>query len=513
MAPKAANAQEEHRGEQPNEKAVDEAAQADAGRKRRGSRGEQPNEKAVDEAAQRDEKEVAVVEGGGEAEGGEEDARSERSGKSGKSDRSGKSGKSGRSATSANSKANSKTGSRAGSAKSGGQKSGGSGRNGRKAYNEVDSEHFDLLHHSVEEGQAIIHTWKTICNAAGSRDAVGEAIFTAVFDAGPALQALFKSPKAVTSVKLAFFLENIINSLDDLEGVKVMVQDLAFRHLMFDITLPRIATFRDAITDLLEIELGDHWSQEASVGWTGMLNYCAGAMMYIKSHFAGQLDTLNESWQTIRDKCEGSGAKVGEKDTGAVPTSFDEMVHFNATVMGCSNAGWLDDILGSWDVIVRAVANASRLQEECEVVALRLSKHPQSLVDLSVFKACMLASLRSLLPRQWDSAHEVAWLWLWENVEKIVKTNMLLPAGFQKQLEFYGRPHCREPARDREGHLRAGLRRRAELHGVFQAVQLAPVLHRRQSPLFCDAALSDPSRMRGRTVRPWLTPRRLRHPR
>lgn len=34
--------------------------------------------------------------------------------------------------------------------------------------------------------------------------------------------------------------------------------------------------------------------------------------------------------------------------------------------------------------------------------------------DTSWYQAVMLASLRSLVPKEWDSDHEVAWNWLWE---------------------------------------------------------------------------------------------------
>ena len=65
-------------------------------------------------------------------------------------------------------------------------------------------------------------------------------------------------------------------------------------------------------------------------------------------------------------------------------------------------------------------------QEECDVLTLVLDKQPGP-IQLSEFKAgrlwaingaeaVMLASLRSLVPKEWDSDHEVAWNWLWETL-------------------------------------------------------------------------------------------------
>merc|ERR1719343_1601377 len=47
----------------------------------------------------------------------------------------------------------------------------------------------------------------------------------------------------------------------------------------------------------------------------------------------------------------------------------------------------------------------------------------------------MLASLRSLVPRGWSSEHEVAWTWLWENVERLLRAMQGKPLLQEKALE------------------------------------------------------------------------------
>merc|ERR1719440_1816043 len=94
----------------------------------------------------------------------------------------------------------------------------------------------------------------------------------------------------------------------------------------------------------------------------------------------------------------------------------------------------MSEVLACFDNMVRNVANSARLAEECDVLALRISKVVKGAVNLSEYKSCMLASLRSLLPKDWDSGHEVAWTWLWDNVERLVKKNEGLLGVWEKAL-------------------------------------------------------------------------------
>ncbi|CAE7448441.1 Tgm3 [Symbiodinium pilosum] len=116
-----------------------------------------------------------------------------------------------------------------------------------------------------------------------------------------------------------------------------------------------------------------------------------------------------------------------------VPTTFNEMFLFNAAVMGFGQSTWMHLVLDQFDDIVSNVANSYRLQEECDVLSLVLAQHPGS-IRLSEFKAVMLASLRSLVPKEWDSNHEVAWNWLWENVERMLRSHMGKPQAHEEAL-------------------------------------------------------------------------------
>merc|ERR1719476_357761 len=162
-------------------------------------------------------------------------------------------------------------------------------------------------------------------------------------------------------------------------------------------------------------------------------------------------DAKSSSWFGAKKKSatdgteDGAAEKGHEKDSSGgtdfrntnVPTTFNEMFMFNSAVMGFGKKYWMSEILESFDAIVVNVANSYRLQEECDVLSLRLAKVKTSgQINLGEYKAVMLASLRSLV-KDWGSNHEVSWSWLWENVERMIKAIMGKPEKQEKALSIF----------------------------------------------------------------------------
>jgi len=314
--------------------------------------------------------------------------------------------------------------------------------------------------------------WRVFINSAASREAAGEAIYAALFDAAPSLQSLFTTPRAIQAMKFMNGLNQFIMGLSDPAGLKVQVETLGFGHLVLDVTVPRVVIFRDAILDLFQVELGSKLTTEAYKGWRAMLNYVGGAIIFIKAFYADRIRLLGESWTLANDKGankdkfatlgsqegdemgggkmggdtkkggkdgEGkdgqehnSGQKGGDSMLQNVPTTFKEMFQFNAAVMGFGQSMWMNEVLACFDNIVSNVSNSNRLVEECDVLVCRIAKVSTGKVNLAEFKSCMLASLRSLLPKDWTTQHEVAWSWLWENVERTLMKNMGQPPKWEK---------------------------------------------------------------------------------
>ena len=120
---------------------------------------------------------------------------------------------------------------------------------------------------------------------------------------------------------------------------------------------------------------------------------------------------------------------MGKSDAGSnVPRTFCEMFQFNLVVMGNGVKGWILNVLDSFDVLVTQVMSAPRLLEEIIVLSIKIaSKVDVTTVILGEFKSCMMASLRSLLPRDWTTNHELAWTCLWYNVTRLLNTTLPLP--------------------------------------------------------------------------------------
>ena len=67
-------------------------------------------------------------------------------------------------------------------------------------------------------------------------------------------------------------------------------------------------------------------------------------------------------------------------------------------------------------------------------------------INLGEYQTCMLASLRSCLPKVWSPAHEVAWRWFWENVEKLVSKTFGSPPKWETALAKFDEGLAEEDA-------------------------------------------------------------------
>lgn len=376
-----------------------------------------------------------------------------------------------------------------------GDQTGAEGSTGTYNAKDVNDQVFEELVLGTEMAQEVQTIWQAFLRGADSREAAGEAIYAALFDSAPSLQSLFKTPRAVMAMRFMNGLNQIISLIHDPKGLKVQVELLGFQHLELEVTIPRVIIFRDAIVDLLTVELTTRFTKRMREGFMTLLNYVGGSYIYIRIKYTDRLRILASSWATANNKqAEDTGAQgeedeegkdkteepgeaavvaakeqarakeeqdrkkgsrwgwgtsnamkqqteskddSGDRDTNfrntSVPTTYNEMFMFNAAVMGFGGNTWMNEVLASFDTIVQNVSNSYRLQEECDVLSLRLAKYKGN-INLPEYKAVMLASLRSLVPKDWNSAHEVAWSWLWENVERMIKALMGKPAVQERAL-------------------------------------------------------------------------------
>jgi len=315
--------------------------------------------------------------------------------------------------------------------------------------NEIDTIDFSELHLATDMTKAAQESWQLFLSSAASREAAGEAIYAALFEGAPSLQSLFTTPRAVQAMRFMNGLASFVMALDEPARLKVLVESLGFGHLNLEVTVPRVVIFRDAIIDLFAVELGNRFTARSREGWMRLLNYVGGAIIFCKAHYAERIKILADSWSTAnaghKDKkakaddetvvkeeiseLVGDNDKVAKTGTDAnnssigvqnIPTNFADMFMFNAAVMGMGDRLWMNEVLDVFHNIVTNVSNGARLQEEADVLAIRIQKVKDGAVNFHEYKSCMLASLRSLLPKDWTTGHEVAWTWLWDNVERLL---------------------------------------------------------------------------------------------
>merc|ERR1712083_286200 len=75
-----------------------------------------------------------------------------------------------------------------------------------------------------------------------------------------------------------------------------------FQHLDLEVTIPRVVIFRDAIVELLQVEMGARFTKKAREGFCTFLNYVGGAYIYVRMKFTDRLKILASSWATANNK-------------------------------------------------------------------------------------------------------------------------------------------------------------------------------------------------------------------
>ncbi|CAE8620514.1 unnamed protein product, partial [Polarella glacialis] len=184
----------------------------------------------------------------------------------------------------------------------------------------------------VEEAQ---FGWTSFLETFSSRDVAGEAVYSAIFESAPSLQGLFKTPRAVMSMRIMMGFNNIIMNLKSGRNVKQLVETLGFQHLNFEVTIPRVAIFRDAILNLMKSESGETLTNLGFEGIKRTLNFAGGGFVYVRTNYSERLRILSSSWRLVCGKqaessedAAGSGERSAEAE-GSGEGSESSLLHKN----------------------------------------------------------------------------------------------------------------------------------------------------------------------------------------
>lgn len=182
-------------------------------------------------------------------------------------------------------------------------------------------------------------------------------------------------------------------------------------------------------------EEGNWETESAGNGGQTKKKSCCSCFRRGSAHATGASEGAKGS--TSKSARNATESKTSAAALTWVPSNFKEMFEFNIQVMGLRSSAWLSEILNSFEAIVVHMGTPQRLESEIDVLTLRLAKVAWGDVNLNQFKSVMLASLRSLLPKEWDTRHEVAWGWLWDVVEQLLNKNMGKPYEWENALYYF----------------------------------------------------------------------------
>jgi len=139
---------------------------------------------------------------------------------------------------------------------------------------------------------------------------------------------------------------------------------------------------------------------------------------------------------------DAAAAKGGAAEKGSegkqfdIPETFTEMVRLNAAMTG-ANLGFVSIMLDEFNNLVLDTCRLGQLQEQTDILAMRIAKDTKGQIKTSEFKVCMLAAMRSLIPQRWDTQHEKAWAWLWDSIDTQLKLSMPLPVKYEVPVQNY----------------------------------------------------------------------------
>mmetsp|Transcript_16320 Transcript_16320/g.28583 ORF Transcript_16320/g.28583 Transcript_16320/m.28583 type:complete len:1108 (+) Transcript_16320:55-3378(+) len=303
------------------------------------------------------------------------------------------------------------------------------------------------------------------------REDAGEAIFESMFELSPSLQGLFDIPLSAQAAKFLAAFSNVMACAELPQELLFYVERLAFQHMNIDVSPASVVIFKDAFVGVLQQDLGADFDVKAKDVISQLVMYLGGGIIYSRKSCDLRKELLHESWRLAhvekdQEEHEESGemedAKVSQKQTDddiekqsnssgasndqlfgmkkmstSLPTSFNEMFSINAAVMGFQQASntWMPIFLETLKNIVVNITSLKRMQEEVNILLLRLTPFARDDLVFTQFKAALLAALRSTLPKVWSSSHEDAWTWLWDNLIGILEPDLEKPRLYEPALD------------------------------------------------------------------------------
>jgi len=304
-----------------------------------------------------------------------------------------------------------------------------SGKNVTVIY-DLEPENCELLKKHLE--------W--VVEAVGSIEEVGQTIYDALFNGAGEGKKLFVSPKKATAFRFISQVQRYVQGSGDVNYLEDELYNMAMRHIAYISpaqSVEYMPLFIGTITNVIKGILDEEWNDFGAESWSKLLNYVGGMLIRNLGEFTGKVHLIRKSWGVItsidstvsrkdtkdeKDEKEEDGDEDATKKKTGSSINFGESLYFNLGVMSPEIAGMfkrskdqLAPLFGEgFGSLTVLISDPQLLNEELYILGIRHLKYGTTPEYFPVFGQAVMVTLRSMLPRDWNWAHEDAWGWLWE---------------------------------------------------------------------------------------------------
>lgn len=127
--------------------------------------------------------------------------------------------------------------------------------------------------------QQIANIRRTWAVALESKDLAGQAFYMHLFDMAPKSEGLFKSEMDEQGRKLVETLDYAVTHLEDPEGLRPALRDLAIRHVAYGVEASHYPPVGRSLVETLKDLLGINFTEQDEEAWHAAYALLSGIMI------------------------------------------------------------------------------------------------------------------------------------------------------------------------------------------------------------------------------------------
>lgn len=131
------------------------------------------------------------------------------------------------------------------------------------------------LNLTEDEIEILQDTWAQVVTI---KTQAAEIFYASLFETAPEVKSMFTGDMEVQGDKLISTIAKVVNSIDKLDRVTPILQELAISHLEYDVLFEHYAVVGETLLWTLEQGLGEGYTEETEKAWTKAYNIIAKVM-------------------------------------------------------------------------------------------------------------------------------------------------------------------------------------------------------------------------------------------